>query len=571
VTTPNEYKNPLGTVLFIIVAVCFVGLMVLNELGISQGKEFFGPLAAHLDQAQGRTALRQYTVDAFNPKKKQPIGQIQKAGAELLRAAEKSYQQALQDQPDNSQLRFDLALCQLQLGRFAFAAMTLPESSPATDLPQETYSALRALLFEPRPAPGLLDKPGVRKFIDASDGSHIWLASIYTRLDRPDEAIRQQEIAYRTALPFVTTYTGVISAWVILGFIGLIALVSILINPKPAAPVAAVPPQTTAIDETADTGTAISENTVAPQSPFTSGVIRIPATPINPPEPSPSPEPSPLPIPEPSVSDSPYSPPVYQLSGPVLPRPPQRILTLSLASETFFIWLFLQFVFQSIIGIAAVIPFFIRVVSQGQGGASDLERLISDLGAASLTPGVIAASTVANAVATLICLVWLRFRTRRGFVLGWRMHPVWLQLRYALALFCFGSLCVLIGSLIETKTGHTSQEPSVLLLAQAQSLPLRIFILFVACTVVPFYEETIFRGILFRGLRTQWGVTVAILLSAALFAAAHADLLAAVPIFLFAIALAWSVQRTDSIIPGVIAHGLFNMFSLVVMNITTMR
>ncbi|MBA2288673.1 MAG: CPBP family intramembrane metalloprotease [Ktedonobacteraceae bacterium] len=83
-------------------------------------------------------------------------------------------------------------------------------------------------------------------------------------------------------------------------------------------------------------------------------------------------------------------------------------------------------------------------------------------------------------------------------------------------------------------------------------------VLFLAVFVAPFCEETFFRGFLFPGLRRGMAVGWAIMLSALVFAAVHADLASFPILALIGIALAFLRWRTRSIWPGMLLHMLNN-------------
>jgi membrane protease YdiL (CAAX protease family) len=84
----------------------------------------------------------------------------------------------------------------------------------------------------------------------------------------------------------------------------------------------------------------------------------------------------------------------------------------------------------------------------------------------------------------------------------------------------------------------------------------------VAATIVPFAEELFFRGLGVRALAFL-GSMAAIVGTALAFGLGH-GLLVALPILVsFGAALAWVRLRSDSVWPGIVAHGLFNAFALV--------
>ena len=84
----------------------------------------------------------------------------------------------------------------------------------------------------------------------------------------------------------------------------------------------------------------------------------------------------------------------------------------------------------------------------------------------------------------------------------------------------------------------------------------------IVCTLVPFVEELTFRGIGFHLLR-PYGRWVAILGTGVLFGLSHGLLIALPIIVAFGCVLAWIRERTDSVLPGMVLHGAFNLIALV--------
>jgi membrane protease YdiL (CAAX protease family) len=93
------------------------------------------------------------------------------------------------------------------------------------------------------------------------------------------------------------------------------------------------------------------------------------------------------------------------------------------------------------------------------------------------------------------------------------------------------------------------------------------FVLLIVLTMVlaPIMEEWLFRGVLFRAMAegatrvgSRRSVAIAILASAALFAAAHGEPAQFVGLFFLGIVLALLLWRTKRIIPSVITHMSFN-------------
>ena len=105
----------------------------------------------------------------------------------------------------------------------------------------------------------------------------------------------------------------------------------------------------------------------------------------------------------------------------------------------------------------------------------------------------------------------------------------------------------------------TQGENIVELFAELDS-PFWFFI--VGAVFAPLVEEVFFRGFLFQGFRARYGWVTGMLLSAAIFAVAHLDLVVLIPTFILGCLLAYLFHRSNSIWPGVILHFLVNSFGL---------
>ncbi len=117
------------------------------------------------------------------------------------------------------------------------------------------------------------------------------------------------------------------------------------------------------------------------------------------------------------------------------------------------------------------------------------------------------------------------------------------------------------GALLYAFGIETQGQQVIRLFAQLDS-PIWLFI--VGAIVAPLVEEIFFRGFLFQGFRQKYGWVTAMLLSSAIFAAAHLDPVAFIPVFLLGNVLAYVYHRSNSVWPGVILHFLVNTFGLFV-------
>jgi uncharacterized protein len=80
-----------------------------------------------------------------------------------------------------------------------------------------------------------------------------------------------------------------------------------------------------------------------------------------------------------------------------------------------------------------------------------------------------------------------------------------------------------------------------------------------AAVISPIYEEIFYRGFLYRWLRTRVGLTRALLLSSLIFTIIHIPTYNVMPVNFFSgILFALAYERTGSIWPSVLIHGLTN-------------
>jgi CAAX protease family protein len=80
--------------------------------------------------------------------------------------------------------------------------------------------------------------------------------------------------------------------------------------------------------------------------------------------------------------------------------------------------------------------------------------------------------------------------------------------------------------------------------------------------IAPFTEEILFRGLLFSGFRQRYSWETAAVISSGLFALSHVGLNAFIPAFAFGYVSAYLYQRTGSIWPSILMHGLINTLGL---------
>jgi len=110
--------------------------------------------------------------------------------------------------------------------------------------------------------------------------------------------------------------------------------------------------------------------------------------------------------------------------------------------------------------------------------------------------------------------------------------------------------------------GGSSKQSIVEFFSESRTIEQRIMIIVFAVAIAPIVEEFVFRFFIYGVLKRYFGCLLGVILSALLFAAAHAHFPSFVPLFVlgscFAIAYEWS----GSILVSMTMHSLFNSLTL---------
>ena len=89
---------------------------------------------------------------------------------------------------------------------------------------------------------------------------------------------------------------------------------------------------------------------------------------------------------------------------------------------------------------------------------------------------------------------------------------------------------------------------------------------FVSATIIsPFYEELFYRGFIYSWLRNRWNVGISLLSSSTIFTIVHIHHYNTLPVvFLSGLVFGWMFEKSNSIVPSMIIHALFNGTALLV-------
>jgi membrane protease YdiL (CAAX protease family) len=108
------------------------------------------------------------------------------------------------------------------------------------------------------------------------------------------------------------------------------------------------------------------------------------------------------------------------------------------------------------------------------------------------------------------------------------------------------------------------QQDLIAVFANTKSPLVIAGMLVVACVLAPLYEELLFRGGLYRFCRQRLGRYSALLISGVLFGAVHANWASFVPLSMLGMILALAYEATGDIRVPIVAHGLFNLNTVLI-------
>lgn len=249
-------------------------------------------------------------------------------------------------------------------------------------------------------------------------------------------------------------------------------------------------------------------------------------------------------------SDSPYAPP--GVVAPPLPEeaaatPPSGIFKVSTALYRWVDLPLIALVFLIFAGLTA---------ANGAPEAVPMEK--------KFTPAVLIASMVFQFLLAGMVVAFVSWRVKIAEWLGlrWRQWP----LAFAIApvtvflMWCLMGVLMFTGwnKWLEDSLGIESMQEAVKLLQEAKD-PLVIALMAVAAVVVaPLAEEVVFRGYLYPAAKRFCGPAGAMVFSSLVFAAAHGNVVALLPLFILAVVLCLIYEFTGSIWACMSVHFLFN-------------
>lgn len=186
--------------------------------------------------------------------------------------------------------------------------------------------------------------------------------------------------------------------------------------------------------------------------------------------------------------------------------------------------------------------------------------------------------SVANYTGALVAWKWMFPSLRRSWAIDPETPPAavppplpWSKtLRYSA-----GTLAIALPVLSLVSLGWTflveqfdlpvTPQDVIAIFAQTRSPLVIAAMLLVACVLAPVYEELLFRAGLYRFCRQKLDRGVALVISGVCFGALHSNWAGFLPLAVLGMGLAIAYEATGSIRVPIIAHGLFNLNTVLVL------
>jgi uncharacterized protein len=230
------------------------------------------------------------------------------------------------------------------------------------------------------------------------------------------------------------------------------------------------------------------------------------------------------------------------------------------------------------ISLVSAVLIGVRAAQQGmtrdQLGNLSQEQLLRLLG----TGGVFVTLLIQNAICVIVPVLRIAVIRREplaeiGFQAPRPLRLIMIGVGVGALLFGVNvviSLLFSIAGFQQNQAEQLTQQFSV----SAGDRPGQLLFLIGGGLLAPIGEEVLFRGYIFNAIRLtfqnrSWGLPLAYMASALVFATIHAPevtqgaIALVVPLFLVALVLAWAMHYTKSLVPCIIAHAINNGIGLV--------
>ena len=193
-------------------------------------------------------------------------------------------------------------------------------------------------------------------------------------------------------------------------------------------------------------------------------------------------------------------------------------------------------------------------------------------GAGSEPGDALVAAMVVLLFQTAVILAMLRALVIRKYGLTWAdlgLRPAerhWYRRAVVVAVLLLPAVALVNGVLVPRLAEEPFRNPQLYAIVPAGfSWSAMLTMLVMAGVVAPFAEELVFRGLLFPWLGARLGVAAGAALSALCFAALHGAAILIPALTVVGVAFAVIYQRSGSLWPAIVAHGVFNGIMIVLL------
>lgn len=171
-------------------------------------------------------------------------------------------------------------------------------------------------------------------------------------------------------------------------------------------------------------------------------------------------------------------------------------------------------------------------------------------------------------VGVMFALVWffaIKLRRARWSELGLRPYGIFRSLLLAVVAFILTFISNIIYGLIASRFVSMEDLQSRVLKAILSGKVSLALLIPIVILIAPVVEEIFFRGFIYPAFRKKMGVAWGILLSSLVFALFHFEPYQIPPLLVIGAILAFIYERTRSLVPAIVLHGLNNGFYMLVL------
>ncbi len=173
---------------------------------------------------------------------------------------------------------------------------------------------------------------------------------------------------------------------------------------------------------------------------------------------------------------------------------------------------------------------------------------------------------VSNFLFLMVIIVTKLVKKLSWASLGWNKVKFIKSLKVVFKVWAIIWIAHIIYMLVIFAMGITPPENALTELLEKPNLLMLLANVLLIAVVAPIIEETLFRGLLFAGLRNYFGIWTAIVISAVIFSSLHFELIGFFPRFALGVGLGYLYVKSGSIYPSIGLHSLNNLIAVLIIS-----